>query len=106
MNEEILAVLKSILEALIYTKRLDKYDLAVIALRKKPLLCSKDIMVLFQVSMRTVERWRRDKTVPCKYVNGKPFHTWAGIQPLLDEKAEDIKKKLLKKNKKNSNNSK
>ena len=97
MNEEILIVMKQILDAIIYTKQLDKYDLLVMEMSKKPLLDTADMMILFQNSERSISRWRTDGIVEFTNVNGSCYYKFAELLPLLKSKEKTLRAKINKK---------
>jgi len=97
MNEEILNVMKQILEAIIYTKQLDKYDLLVMEMSKKPLLDTADLMLLFQNSERTISRWRTEGVVEFAKVNGSSYYKFTELLPLLKSREKMLRAKINKK---------
>ena len=97
MNEEMLNVMKQILEAIIYARQLDKYDLLVMEMSKKPLLDTADMMLLFQSSERTIARWRADDIIAYSEVSGSCYYKFAELLPLLKSKEKTLRAKINKK---------
>ncbi|MCX2483746.1 hypothetical protein [Pedobacter sp. MR2016-24] len=97
MNEEILDVMKQILDVMIYTKQLDKYDLLVMEISKKPLLDTADVMLLFQNSERTIARWRADGIIDYTDVNGSCYYKFTELLPLLNSREKTLRAKINRK---------
>ena len=80
MNED--HVKKLVLETVLQINSIQQGDNTIAALSKKNLLNTADIIMLFKISERSVERWRKNGKL--KFIKlGRYNYLWDDILPLL-----------------------
>jgi len=80
MNED--HVKKLVLETVLQINSIQQGDNTIAALSKKNLLNTADIIMLFKISERSVERWRKNGKL--KFIKlGRYYYLWDDILPLL-----------------------
>jgi len=84
MNSEILFLLNKILAMMTQNKNNQDYANLLEKFQAKGILDTSDIMMLFNNSERTVERWRNKKILKSKKIKGRCYYKWTDIFPLLD----------------------
>ena len=80
MNEK--NVKKVVLDSVSQINGIQQGDNTIVAMSKKNILTTADIMMLFNISERSVERWRNKRKL--KFIKpGRYYYLWDDVLPLL-----------------------
>jgi len=86
MNDEHLARLRRIQESLLKLRAASKSINQLKEACEKVLLDTADILVIFQISDKTAERWRKKRILKHDKISGKNIYSWASILDLIDHR--------------------
>ena len=84
MNAEILFLLNKILAMISQNKTNLDYANTLAECKARGILDTSDIMLLFNNSERTIERWRKKNIIKFKKIKGRYYYKWTDIYTLLD----------------------
>lgn len=86
MENEISIKLDQVLDTLLKLRAASESDNKLLKITKKAILDTSDMLIIFQVSPKTMERWRKKYIFHFSKVAGKYYYLWEDIAPLLQSK--------------------
>lgn len=86
MKNEISIKLDNVLDVLLKLRTDDAASNQLLKITKKRILDTSDMLIIFQVCSRTMDRWRQKKLFNFSKISGKYYYLWDDIVPLLQSR--------------------
>lgn len=83
MNNENSMKLDGCIDVLLKLRAEEANSNQLLKITKKSILDTSDMLIIFQVSPKTMERWRKQDLFVFAKISGKYYYVWDDIAPLL-----------------------
>ena len=83
MNDENSMKLDECIDVLLKLRAEEANSNQLLKITKKSILDTSDMLIIFQVSPKTMERWRKQDLFNFAKISGKNYYVWDDIEPLL-----------------------